>query len=496
MLLAALALAASFDLPADLAAVAALPGEPHTVSAAAIASDDGKLLTLEDRTPLDPSSRRRVVVVAAIGSSDEVGNAVVQAVRWFKTSAPAALRRGWALSAAPVATVDQPSRLARWVAFQAPDVIVELGSGGVATWSESTMKEVSAGLGSVPVATLAVDRNVSMALADLLNKLPAERSPLHTALVARTSRDPLAIARLLAEKYPQQPAISYIPAVAWMNMLRLTGITKEPRWRDKVVEQTKPWVSGEKPLFGNQTPLTAISGAMIFADMKDGARSAALMKQPAELAAALKDDGTYANGRGWTDDMFMATAVLARTGQLDLAARKLVEYAARLQRPDGVFIHGTDGPWAWGRGNGFAAFGAMEALTAMRADSPQRPAILTMFRRHMAALVKAQAPDGMWNEIIDEPGSYRELTATAMIFSAMSRGIRLGWLDRSYAPVAERAWRAIAAHVGDDGALVDVCESTGAGPTKGYYLNRKAINGPDDRGGAMVLMAAIEKRIS
>jgi unsaturated rhamnogalacturonyl hydrolase len=83
-----------------------------------------------------------------------------------------------------------------------------------------------------------------------------------------------------------------------------------------------------------------------------------------------------------------------------------------------------------------------------------------------------------------------------MIFSAMSRGIRLGWLDRSYAPVAERAWRAIAAHVGDDGALVDVCESTGAGPTKGYYLNRKAINGPDDRGGAMVLMAAIEKRIS
>jgi hypothetical protein len=38
-----------------------------------------------------------------------------------------------------------------------------------------------------------------------------------------------------------------------------------------------------------------------------------------------------------------------------------------------------------------------------------------------------------------------------------------------------------------------VCESTGAGPTKAYYLNRKAINGPDDRGGAMALMAAVEK---
>jgi len=65
--------------------------------------------------------------------------------------------------------------------------------------------------------------------------------------------------------------------------------------------------------FGRQTPLTAISGAMIFAEMKDVDRSAALMKEPAQLAAALKDDGTYANGRGWTDDMFMATAVLSRT---------------------------------------------------------------------------------------------------------------------------------------------------------------------------------------
>jgi rhamnogalacturonyl hydrolase YesR len=99
----------------------------------------------------------------------------------------------------------------------------------------------------------------------------------------------------------------------------------------------------------------------------------------------------------------------------------------------------------------------------------------------------------MWREIIDRPGAYREETATAMILTAMTRGIRRGWLDRSYAAVADRAWRALAAHVTDDGGLVDVCSGTGAGPTPRYYFDRPAIEGPDDRGGAMALVAAMER---
>jgi len=45
MIAAALALAASLDLAGDVAAVAALPGEPHAVSAAALEGDH-RLLTL------------------------------------------------------------------------------------------------------------------------------------------------------------------------------------------------------------------------------------------------------------------------------------------------------------------------------------------------------------------------------------------------------------------------------------------------------------------
>jgi rhamnogalacturonyl hydrolase YesR len=97
--------------------------------------------------------------------------------------------------------------------------------------------------------------------------------------------------------------------------------------------------------------------------------------------------------------------------------------------------------------------------------------------------------------VIDEPGTYREFTATAMVLTAMARGIRLGWLDRThFMPTVDKAWRAVRARVSEAGGLVDVCTGTGAGAnaTREYYLNRPALFGPDDRGGAMALTAALE----
>ena len=131
-------------------------------------------------------------------------------------------------------------------------------------------------------------------------------------------------------------------------------------------------------------------------------------------------------------------------------------------------------------------------LTAMPVQHPSRGALLEIFRRQMAAVKTQQAPDGMWRNVIDNPAAYREESATAMLLTAMGRGIRLGWIDRSYAPIVERAWRALAAHVTDEGTIIDVCTSTGGGPTERYYFDRAAITGADDRGGAMALLASIE----
>src|SRR5206468_662309 len=161
-------------------------------------------------------------------------------------------------------------------------------------------------------------------------------SALHQTIVSRVRREPAAIARLLAKRYPETPSISYIPAVSWVNTLRLAELTGDASLETKVQNQIAPWVSGERKLFGD-----------------------------------------------------------------------------RVQRTAGLFNHALDGPAAWGRGNGFAALGLVDVLSALPASHPQRGRLLEIFRRQMAAVRAQQAPDGMWREIVDDPAAYREETATA-----------------------------------------------------------------------------------
>jgi rhamnogalacturonyl hydrolase YesR len=95
--------------------------------------------------------------------------------------------------------------------------------------------------------------------------------------------------------------------------------------------------------------------------------------------------------------------------------------------------------------------------------------------------------------VIDYPQSYEEFSATAMIAAALARGIRSGWLDpETYQPILDKAWAAVAARIGPAGELTGVCESTGKQKSLGDYLNRKASNGRDSRGGGMALLLATE----
>ena len=327
---------------------------------------------------------------------------------------------------------------------------------------------------------------------------------------APAERTPLDIARQLAARYPESPIMSYIPAVAWSSSLRLARLAGDDKWKDKPRRDMQPFLSGAKPAIAEPYLLTSLAGHLAFSDLGelDGNRdAAALAKKAADFILAGPSTALGASTsqqsvkfpRNWTDDMFMATTLLARVGArteddryAQAVGRLLTTYAEKLQRPDGLFIHAVDGPHAWGRGNGFALLGLTEALTYLPENWSDRPAVLDIYRKHIRALIPHQSDDGSWRQVVDEPTSYRELTVTAMTVAAMARGVSRGWLGKDMLPVIERGWKAVAARVNDDGTVKDVCSGTGAGPTKEYYLNRPVVNGPDDRGGAMALLAAVE----
>jgi unsaturated rhamnogalacturonyl hydrolase len=536
--------AASDGIEAHAAAVASLAGEPHIVSAAGVTRDDRPLLTLENPSAFDPAARqRRLVLVGGLDGSDDSARIVLDAVRWFKTAAPARDRTNWAVSALPMAnpagrTRSQPytfpplkgffdhpeqpeSRYVwRWVAYQAPDLVVEvrLGRGmqilhASASGAEralvptgSLAREIAdpsdgSDLGAVTsMRVTARPSDGASVMRGILARAPGGRSNLRETVSKRISRDALVVARRLAQRYPGAPTMIYIPAVAWGHTLKLASITGDASLRAKVLAEVQPWLAAEKPLFGERVQLAAVAGTMIFAELakvSDANRDAAsrLAADGFTRAAAEKAPGVPQLGTAWTDDMFMGTVVLARAGTAEgraAATRLLATYAGRLQRSDGLFNHAPDAPVAWGRGNGFAALGLTEALSVLAENDAARPTLLEIYRRHMAAMQGHQAPDGMWRQVVDVPGSYRELSVTAMTVSAMATGVRRGWLDRSYLPVVERAWRALLSHIVDDGTVVDVCTSTGAGPTLRYYLDRPAVTGADDRGGAFALGAALD----
>jgi unsaturated rhamnogalacturonyl hydrolase len=115
-----------------------------------------------------------------------------------------------------------------------------------------------------------------------------------------------------------------------------------------------------------------------------------------------------------------------------------------------------------------------------------------MYVRHLEALRQRQHPSGMYAQVLDVPGTYQEFTATCMIGCAMARALRRGWLDASYQQAMGLAWQGVSERIDNAGGLVDCCTNTGVQSNLQAYIDRPAIFGRDDRGGAMALWFALE----
>jgi len=201
--------------------------------------------------------------------------------------------------------------------------------------------------------------------------------------------------------------------------------------------------------------------------------------------------------RMWIDDMFMITAVQAQayratgdTVYINRAAREMVLYLDTLQMPNGLFYHAPDVPFFWGRGDGWMAVGMSELLRSLPKNNPNYNRIMNGYKLMMASLLKHQAEDGMWHQLIDDPTSWAETSCTGMFTFAFITGVKNGWLDkRRYAPAARRAWLKLITYINENNDITEVCEGTNKKNDRQYYLDRKRNVG-DLHGQAPVLWCA------
>jgi unsaturated rhamnogalacturonyl hydrolase len=448
-----------------------------------------------------------VVLVAGLERADQSSDAVAREAAAFERIPQQ--RRAFRLIAIARANPDAqplqfpPSGVAyrerieshvlwRWVGTHAPDLV--LIAGPDPGLMEALSQNVAADVGPIPSRRVDPSTPFLQSLA-----APTTFSGAHQEIERRLARSPRALAEELAGVYGHdftQP--NYIAAMALVSRLRLGE-------REDVANLLAPYLDAVKDSFARPSQ-SSLAAHLLFAEYARRTRDDRAKTLAVRAAASgFTDTGELREFMplhgGWSDSLFMDVPILAMAGALtgerryfDMAARHVAFMQMIVLRPDGLYRHQASTDAAWGRGNAFPALGMALTLSEFPKDHAEYPRLLASYRAHMAALARFQDENGMWRNVIDRPGAYPEYSATAMIATAMLRGIRRGWIDRkTYEPLVQKAWTAILGRTGADGRLVDVCESTGTrGLTADDYLHRAAILGRDDRGGGMAMFLATE----
>lgn len=455
-----------------------------------------------------PPTAATVMLIGGLNGDAESGKMISSEVADLESSPPS--RRRFRLLAIPLANPDKsplvfpPAGVAyrenaeshvlwRWIALQAPDLVLIVGPGDSGL-AQALSTNAVAGVGRIPARVIITARPTT--LLSLPRDIPP--SEAHVEINRRRARSPRLFAEELGQYFGQDfSQLTYIPGMALIAQMRLGHLPEVER-------VASPYLDASKNILNRANSLT-LAGHLVFAELAERTRSkdyANLVRNAADLG--FTETGEMRESMPFHDEMsdsvFMATPIVVKAGKLTgdrkyfaLAARHFAFMQKLVLRPDGLYRHSPLTDAAWGRGNAFPALGLALALSDFPKDHPAYPHMMAEFQQHMFVLAKFQDEDGMWHEVIDVPGSYAETSATAMIGFAMERGIRKGWLDpAAYQPRVDRAFRAVLARTGNNGQMVDVCESTNKQKTLDDYLHRAAILGPDPRGGAMTMLFATE----
>ena len=133
---------------------------------------------------------------------------------------------------------------------------------------------------------------------------------------------------------------------------------------------------------------------------------------------------------------------------------------------------------------------ALARKRALRYRSFVRQAV---FARLAGGLVRAQdAADGRWHQVLDEPSTFLETSATAMFTFALATGVVEGWLPRAqYEAPVRAAWAGLLRAVREDGTVDGICQGTPVELDVAAYNSRSTLYNMSDPGLGAVFRAAM-----
>jgi unsaturated rhamnogalacturonyl hydrolase len=152
----------------------------------------------------------------------------------------------------------------------------------------------------------------------------------------------------------------------------------------------------------------------------------------------------------------------------------------------------------WGRGNGWAMLGLVDALRWGGIVDPHRSTYLAVYKEFASRLLELQGADGAWrssllgSQLFPTP----ETSGTACFTHGLAYGVNAGLLEKStFAPAVRKAWDfltqvAMHQHNGDDAGRLGYCQSPGGGPANASV--KFDSNSTSDFCVGMMLMASAQ----
>jgi rhamnogalacturonyl hydrolase YesR len=255
------------------------------------------------------------------------------------------------------------------------------------------------------------------------------------------------------------------------------------------------------------------------------ALAAQLAKHPRTSAGAFWHKQRYPH-QLWLDGVYMGMPFLAGVGLMEgddhkvgEAVREFTLARSHLRDPrSGLYYHAWDEAkaqtWAdpetgrsrffWARGLGWYAMALVDILDLIPPEKTElRTPLLDMIPELAESLVRHQDATGAWFQIMDmpdEPGNYREASASAMFTYFLAKAINEGYLPESFVRAAKNAYAGlvdefVSVHANGSLHLTNVVEVGGLGYGRDgsyrYYMSERVIDN-DPKGVGPAIMAGIQ----
>jgi len=172
----------------------------------------------------------------------------------------------------------------------------------------------------------------------------------------------------------------------------------------------------------------------------------------------------------WSDGFNCAAPFLAAMGHFDEALVQIDGYRKRLWNPEKKLLSHIwdDGKQKfndkafWGGGNGWAAAGLARVIRRLPRERQDDRARLAAFVKDIVdGCLAGQRSDGLFHNVIDQPGTFVETNLAQMLAFATYEGVSGGWLPKSYLAHADRMRSAAREKMDSFGYVQGVCGAPG-----------------------------------